>query len=192
MAEPDTDMPEPPRAQRPKSRLFWRVLVALSLALNVLVLGAALGLFLSGGPERGERPGAELRAAGRLPTAMMLPQDARQDLRARLRDGPADFAQSRGEERDLLRQIDRVLRADPLDRDALTGLFETRRALRQTRAEAVDQALIETLAAMPQAQREAFADRMAKRKLRKEGRGHDRKYPEHKHRDGDKQRAPYD
>lgn len=153
---------DPQSPETSKRKLPWRsVLLGLSLALNLLVIGAVVGFLVTarevGGPER---PGAELRAAGRLPIVVMLPKEARKDLRGRLKTYQLP---GRGADR-AIRQEFRVLLQSPIvDPEALSVLFAENRALRRARAEAVDSALIEVLVAMPQTERVRFAERLGRR-----------------------------
>lgn len=157
---------DPQSSETPKRKLPWRtLLLGLSLALNLLVIGAVVGVLMSardsGAPER---PGAELRAAGRLPLVVMLPRKAREDVKIRLKTvGLPD----RRADRAIRQQVKVLLSAPTVDPEALTALFAENRALRDARARAVDRALIEVLVAMPQADRIRFAERLERR-----GHGH--------------------
>ncbi|MEM8957921.1 MAG: periplasmic heavy metal sensor [Pseudomonadota bacterium] len=152
------DEPAPPRRRR--TGLF----LGLSLALNLLVIGAIVGALLlarGGGPER---RGEELRAAGRLPVAAMLPPHARAALWDGLRaDGAGDREAYRAAFRAGAEQLDAALRADPFDPARVAALFAERRAFRDARAAEVDLVLVEVLAGMSVQERRAFADRMSRR-----------------------------
>ncbi|MCR9085995.1 MAG: periplasmic heavy metal sensor [Rhodobacteraceae bacterium] len=160
-------MDDPAQPRRRRTGLF----LGLSLALNLVVIGAIIGALLlarGGGPER---PGAELRAAGRLPVAAMLPPDARAELREGLRaQGAGDKAAYRAADRAHAERLDAALRAEPFDPALVAELFAERRAFRGERAAAVDLVLVEVLAGMNADDRAAFADRMRRHNRKKSSR----------------------
>lgn len=154
-------MDDPAQPRRYGRRI--RILLGLSLALNLLVIGAIVGAlgFFGDGPER---PGAELRAAGRLPVAAMLPSEARSVLRDAIKTRSGQSREERrAESRAYAERLDRALRAQTVDPVMLAALFAERRAQRDARAAEVDAVLVEVLATMSVQQRADFADRLRKR-----------------------------
>lgn len=153
------DDPVQPRRRR------TGLLLGLSLALNLVIIGAIVGLLIFARGHGPERPGAELRAAGRLPVAAMLPPEARDALRDGLREnGGRNKSADRALYRALSEQLDTALRAEPFDPGRVAALFAERRALRTERAQEVDNVLVEVLAGMSPADRVRFADRMERRR----------------------------
>lgn len=149
MADPDT-----PR------RPWRRVLFGLSLALNFLIVGAIIGLLVFARGGGTERPAAELRAAGRLPMAAMLPPEARGALRDGLR---AKGIRNGAIWRANADRLDAALRADPFDPSGVSAILAERRALRDGRAAEVDAVLVNVLGELSRSERIAFADRMQRR-----------------------------
>lgn len=153
-------MDDPAQPRRRRTGVF----LGLSLALNLVIVGAIVGLLLFARGGDPERPGAELRAAGRLPVAAMLPPEARKQLRAGLREsGGRDKSADRGAWRAQAEALDAALRADPFDPARVTAALAERRALRDSRAAEVDLVLVEVLAGLSPEQRAGFADRMQRR-----------------------------
>lgn len=154
-------------SEQPKrSPIWWRLLVGVSFALNLLVVGIVIGA-ITFGPGQSGRPGAELRAAGRLHLAAMLPMDARQDLRERLRVSEREDAP--GSLRALAQQLDAALRAEPFVPAGVAVIMEERRQQQDLRAARVDAALVATLESMAPEEREVFADRVRRNADRRLG-----------------------
>ncbi|WP_050931424.1 periplasmic heavy metal sensor [Aestuariivita boseongensis] len=154
-----TDNTQPAHSQWSRG---LRVLFGLSLALNLLVVGALAGAWLRHGWSGHDmhRGGGGM---GRI-LYQELPQDARRALRQDLR-GSLD--------RDMMRAtrigpaLDKVLRAETLDLDALRDLMARHAAALQTGQNAMREGWLKTLAGMSREERMAYADRLRDRAMRR-------------------------
>lgn len=143
-----------PGATVPKRRLWLRIVFGLSLALNLLVLGVAVGAALRfGGPDGARRPPPVVGAA----LYRELPRDDRRAFRQAMEKSP----QARGPGRkEVAGQIAALLRASPFDISALQALLDDQAAQRGQWQKAASQALIAQLARMDPQERAAYADRV--------------------------------
>ena len=154
----------PPR----RSPLWMRILLGVSLALNLAVVGLAVGASLRligpGGPPPHSFGGALIRA---------MPAE---DRKAIGRQARAHIGRS-GHKADSA-QLIAALRATPYDQSVVVELLEAQAAGRQAFAEALQTAWLERVQAMTDAERMAFADGLeaaeARRKKHYKG-GTDRK-----------------
>lgn len=146
-------------AAAPKPPFRWgRLVMFLSLAFNLAVLGVVGGAWL-GGPEH-RRPDFVARDIGFGLFNDALTEDDRKALRRAFAEAKPDFRAERGEMRADLQTLLAVLRAEPLDADALRAMLQKgvdRNANRQALGQKV---LVERLIDMPAAQRVALADRL--------------------------------
>lgn len=139
----------------PSRRSVWlRILLGASLALNLLVLGLAIGAVLRfGGPDGARRPPPVLGAA----LYRELPREDRRAYRKAMQELP----NVRGPDRKTAaRQIAQLLRATPFDPDALgtlLGEYATRRDKWHAMAGMV---LLEQVDQMSENERMAYADRI--------------------------------
>ncbi len=157
----------------PPVRRWVRVLLVVSLGVNLLVAGAVVGAFLNGPPDR--RSGAS-NAEMTLPYTRALTEDDRRDVRRELRrtlfsdrDEHGALAQS------YVRAIE-VLRAAPFDPEALTTVLEDQSNTARSRMVKGQQALIAVITGMTDADRAAYADRLEHelQKLEKRGKAWNR------------------
>lgn len=135
------------------SRL-WRVVLVVSLALNLAVAGIIGGAMVSG--RFGERPSPRIDfAIG--PVARALTDDER---RAIGRDLRADRSLRGHDFRGQMAAVAAALRADPYDPAVTLALLEEQAdRLNQVQARA-RMAVLDRIAAMPPERRRAFADRL--------------------------------
>lgn len=139
---------------KPRMTTGLRIVFGLSLALNVLVIGALVGVWLRhDGPDA--QPGA--RAGIGKVLYQELSQEDRQLLRRELRDSV---------DRRLLRsvrigpELDAALRAEEFDVEAVRGLMERQASALQTGQMAMREGWLELLAGMSREDRLAYADRL--------------------------------
>lgn len=153
-----------PAAARPR---HWpRVLLAVSLFFNLLVIGAIAGAHLRDGRDAGRTPPvdrAAMHGTGLVPFFEAMPREARGQigtaLRARGEAARPDRAALEAEFATILA----ALRAEPFERAALEAVMTAQQARVSARVEAGRGALLDVLAGMSQAERAAFADRMEQR-----------------------------
>lgn len=161
MSDATPSPPSPPAAAVPRTRGWVKVVLALSLALNLAVLGMVGGALLRGGP-----PGREDRDFGLGPMADALDRDDRRALRdafaAAFPEARAGREALRGDFGALLQ----ALRAEPFDPAALDAAFATIAARNAALLEGGRAVLADYLKALSPEARAAFADRLD-RALRK-------------------------
>lgn len=143
-----------------KTPLWMRLTLFVSVALNVLVIGAAVGFVLTDGPDR--RPDRGRTDFGSF--YMRSLSDA--DRRALRRDFESGL-QRQGRDRgafimDLRATLD-TLRASPFDQDAFVSAMAEQSGARVQREEMGRQILANRIAAMTDAERAAYADQLEER-----------------------------
>ena len=158
MNTPET-RPRPPRTPR-----GVKIVLAMSLAINLLIAGAVGGAFLGGRPEGGMRDRAEAaRILGLGPLATALD---RRDRAAGISAAGADRAAMRAERQRLVE----AARADPFDRAEAEAALERQRAIVSGLQDRGYGALLDYLETMPAEDRAVFADSL-QHMLARQGRG---------------------
>lgn len=153
-----TESPDP----RPKRRWLMPLLF-VSLALNLMIAGIAVGWALSGQDRDRDRrsPEArELRGTIGEPYFRALPDDKQRDL---VRDVISDrdrFRENRNELRSRVQSFLAALRADPFDPEAVAVIMEGQRDVALGRQKLGEELLLKQLSAMSPEERAAYADRM--------------------------------
>ena len=133
----------------------WRIVLVLSLGLNLLVIGFVVGLALTG-PERKSGPrGLDL---GPGPLAQAL---SPQERRAVLLDLRASGGFQRGQMREYMQDLLNALRATPFDPDVLSEVMTAQRQKLNQMQDAAQSALFAQINAMSPERRAAFADAVA-------------------------------
>lgn len=151
MTAPDAP---PPAARR--TPLWMRVVLLVSLALNLAVVGVVAGLLAGGRPDgvaapRGAATGLYLRA---------LPEEHREAMREGLRREGGQFRIDRAALRAETAATLAALRAEPFDAVAFAARIAQQRQTLADRVSAGDRLLVERLAAMTPEERRAYADRL--------------------------------
>ncbi|MGD9864339.1 MAG: periplasmic heavy metal sensor [Pseudodonghicola sp.] len=138
----------------PRMRPWLRVLLGVSLALNLLVAGLAVGAAIrfGGGPERVRPP---------MPLGALLYRELPREDRKTLRDRNLGAREERAARRRAdAEELNAALRAVPFDQARIEA-FLTRDAARQAGLEeAMRHAWLARVAAMSDADRAAYADRL--------------------------------
>lgn len=150
---------EPAPMTPQKSSKALRIALALSLTLNLAVLGVIAGAALRGGPMMRE---AMVRDPGFGPYTEALSPEDRKALRRALFEKAPEIREARKEMREEAQAIIALLRSDPFDPAAFAARMETQhdRVARQLR---LGQDLLhERVLAMSAPERQAFADRLEK------------------------------
>lgn len=140
-----------------------RIALAVSLALNLLIIGALGGAYVAEDDDdnivaQHPPPPGAVGAFGVFSRAM-LPEDRRaigDALRAR---GDEFRAGRRAERREVIAVID-ALRGRPFDAATLTSVFESQKARAAERVSMGQKALIDRISAMSEAERQEYADRL--------------------------------
>ena len=158
-------------AENPKSTKGLRIALALSVAVNLAVLGLVAGAFLRDGP--GMRS-AMVRDLGFGPYTEALSPDDRAALRRALFEKAPDIRENRRMMRDDTEALLVLLRAETFDAQAFRDRMEAQHARMETQLRLGQDLLQAFIIAMPDDDRRAFADRL-ERGLRhhKDGEGKD-------------------
>lgn len=144
----------------PKTGRRWgRVLLGLSLALNVLVLGVVLGGILGhrhdDGPDRRDDRFAEVG-----PYSRALSDADRAALRNELRAAWPQLRENRTAVRDSFREVLAALRAEPYDPGRVETLLVAQSDRISSQIALTRGLLLSRLAEMSPDERKAFADRL--------------------------------
>lgn len=139
-----------------------RIALVLSLAVNLLILGAVAGmLWRHAGPDglrmRGAPPGLGSYA---LPYVQALPVQDRRALHDALREGEAGRRQSRAARRAAYADVLSALRAEPFDADVLRAALARQRDTVMTVQDRAQALWLDRVRMMDAPARAAFADRI--------------------------------
>jgi uncharacterized membrane protein len=151
MSDP-TLPPQPPVPGR-----GLRIALFVSVALNLCIIGLVGGALWHGRPEGGPRFARDL---GFGPFTEALSPEDRRALVREFGRGEGGARAFRREMRADMETLLGLLRADPLDRDALGVLFARMAERGQERLETGQGLIEERILAMPPEARRAFADRL--------------------------------
>lgn len=138
----------------PRRRLWLRILLGASLALNLLVVGLAVGAALRfGGPDGARRPPPVLGAM----LYRELPREERKAVRREMRERSVDPGPGR---KAATREVAALIRKSPFDTAALEMLLQEQFERRETWQAMANTVLIEQLGRMSDDARQAYADRL--------------------------------
>jgi uncharacterized membrane protein len=168
MAEMRPDLPGGTR-----TATWVKVALVLSLGLNLAILGVIAGAWISPDGPRQTRIDAAARDMGATPFVRALEHEDRRALFEAMRREAEPLRQNRDELRLRFEALLGALRADPFDPFEVQSLLALQRGAATERQMIGERLLVDRLAAMSPAARDAFADRLEEG-LRRGGRGHDR------------------
>lgn len=135
-----------------RPRRWMSVVLILSLGLNLLIAGLALGAMLRFHGEAGDVPPGFGPALFRA-----LPDTDRKALRGELADRHRFGSDRRAED---FQALDQALRAVPFDQTAVQELLESQVQTNVEIQKALQQRWLERVAYMTDAERKAYADRL--------------------------------
>ena len=158
-APPAPPNPPPNPLARHVSLRVMRIALAVSVALNLAILGVVAGSFLHQGGGMGGR-GEMGRDLGFGPFGEALAPDDRRVLRDWLKARAPELRTANSQRYADLTAVQAALRAQPFDPAALRAAFEAMRGRMEDQLALGHQALTEVILAMPDAQRLALADRL--------------------------------
>lgn len=147
----------------PKSsgtRLWVRVLLVVSLAFNLLVIGAVVGFVIKGGPHRPGTYAAHVADSAVGPLTRALTFEDRRSIGRSLRKQNKEAGWGRREHRAAIEDMLVLLQATPFDADAFSDKLNATMIAMQGRVSRSGQALVEHLDRMSDADRLAYADRV--------------------------------
>ncbi|WP_299705731.1 periplasmic heavy metal sensor [uncultured Tateyamaria sp.] len=134
--------------------VWVKILLGLSLAINLGIAGLVGGIALSGGPLGGKGPGMGYA----MPYVLALPQEDRRAVFGVVR-GNRDLP-GRDVRRAVYGEMVALLKADTFDRAAVTAILERQaRGVEQVQSVAQDEWL-DRVAAMSDEERRAYAERV--------------------------------
>ncbi|TXI05513.1 MAG: periplasmic heavy metal sensor [Pseudorhodobacter sp.] len=143
--------------EKPKSSKGLRIALALSVALNLAVLGLVAGAILRDGP--GMRA-AMVRDLGFGPYTEALSPEDRKALRRALFEKAPDIRENRRKMREDTQALLALLRNDPFDADAFHARMEAQHERMEDQLRLGQDLLQDFITAMPAPERRAFADRL--------------------------------
>lgn len=140
----------------PKQDRRLRIALAVSVGLNLLVAGLAIGAAFHGGPDRDKMS----RDLGFGPFSEALDMNQRRALRDSLIEKSPEIRSAMQQRRADLSQLLAALRAEPFDVSRMQSALETMRQRLTTQLTLGQNALADVLIKMPTEQRLEFADRL--------------------------------
>lgn len=140
---------------KPKMKLWLKLLLAGSLALNLAIAGLAAGAALrhKGGKDGYSRPPPSVGSL----LFRDLDRETRDALRSKAQDGHGSYRDRRRAENEAFLQL---LRADPFDPSALEEMLKGQAQKREDFQSAVRRAWLSQLAAMSAGERADYAERV--------------------------------
>lgn len=144
------------------SRL-WRIVLVLSLALNLAVVGVVVGAAASGRWGDGPPRSFDL---GLGPLSRALAPEERRAISRRLRE---DRSLRSFDLRERVNRVVATLQAEPFDPDALRGLLAEQSQRIATVQATAQEVILEQIIAMTPERRRAFADQLLEEMSRAKG-----------------------
>lgn len=134
--------------------MSWRTAFLVSVAINLIVLGAAAGYWVNGGFDVREVVVAEAPSVA-APAAVLreLPPASRQEVRRALAQGWRDTQAERAAMRAARAETARLMAAEPYDAAAVQAALATQRAASERVAARLHARLAESVADLTPAQR---------------------------------------
>lgn len=149
----------------------WKWVLGLSLALNLLIVGAIGGtIWRFNAKDGGDRRGHIEALASGVPYVRALPRDARRALGRKLRRDRADLPQ-RSERRALYQQMIDTLRQEPFDADAASEILATQAETAQTVQARAQSGWLEIVTEMNPEERAEVAERLEEGLKKRRGHG---------------------
>jgi uncharacterized membrane protein len=164
---------QPGKAVPSRTATWVKVVLVLSLGLNLAVLGVIAGAWLSPDGPRQTRIDTAARDLGATPFVRALDPEDRRALFQAMRREAEPLRQNRDELRLRFEALLGALRADPFDPSEVQSLLALQRGAATERQMIGERLLVDQLAAMSPEARDAFADRLEDA-LRRGGRDRDR------------------
>lgn len=145
-----------PVGMRPRTK----VLLAVSLGLNLLVVGAVGGMIFNGGPQRDPKGGKD---AAYGPYTRALSHEDRKEIGQVMRDEIGGYKENLPKVRAGFAALKEALSAESYDRDLVHKLVKEQEQVGLKRHQVGQRLLLERLDAMTPEQRHEFAERLVRR-----------------------------
>ncbi|MGZ9811726.1 periplasmic heavy metal sensor [Pseudoroseicyclus sp. H15] len=156
-------MQKPPK---PKPSRAWRIALVVSLGLNLLVFGLAIGAVIGGNVGPGMRPPVELSLG---PISRALSDDDRRALRRELGRQLAQRGVAEPDDSASLEALVAAVRTDPFEPEAVRDVLERQMQRAMSAGDAGREAFIARLEGKSPEEREAFAERLESETRRRPG-----------------------
>jgi uncharacterized membrane protein len=150
-----TDAPKPETTGR-----LVKLLLVVSLGINLAIGGLALGLWAFDKPKRPQSPDAVAFLT------FALPQEHRDALRKQLVSRRAELRSNRAAIRDLRLKMIEALQAEPFDITAVADILERQRARFLTLGELAHSALLERIGMLTPEERALYVESLKRRERR--------------------------
>lgn len=161
----DTDKPQMPTAQKTagserafESPLWMRLLLVVSLALNLLTIGALVGAVLTRPSPHGRQRGNGDPAAAFYLGA--LPSDKRREIGSIIRQNMREYRNDHGALAAGIEETATLLRSEVIDAETIRLAFREQRETLSERRDISDGLFAEYLAKMSLEERRDYADRL--------------------------------
>ncbi|MFV0359057.1 periplasmic heavy metal sensor [Tropicimonas sp.] len=152
--------PTPAESNRPRCPRWVRMVLFVSLAINLAVFGLVGGALLKFSRQGDMRPSFVSRELGLGPYMFALDDEARGRLIAAAGGRKDDLRRHRGEWAGAVQQSLAVLRADPFDAARFRQSLAQQADLAARGRDVGQDVLVEQIAGMSREERAAFADRL--------------------------------
>ena len=147
------------RSETPRNKRILRWALGLSLALNLLILGAVGGaLWRHGGPGQGPQGGLPGLQSYASPYVRALPPETRRELHEQMRTNGQAHHLDREARRGHYAQMLATLRAEPFDPDAAQMVLATQSEAVASVQKAAHAAWLAQVGAMTPEDRQQYAD----------------------------------
>ncbi|HID67437.1 MAG TPA: periplasmic heavy metal sensor [Roseibacterium sp.] len=146
----------------PRNGRGTKIALAISLALNLAIVGLVAGAVLGRGGSGGHGGSPALRSLGLGPFVMALSHGDRTELRDRIAGRSAPLREERRAIGRSLRVVQEALLADPFDRATAEAAFESSRGRVLSLQEAGHTALLDQIETMTMAERVELAEQLTR------------------------------
>ena len=154
----------------PSKRSWVMPLLAVSLVVNMLIVGIIAGFFFANGGGKGDRIDGPTRSLVGTPFIREIEPEDRRALALEIRRDDARLRENRTALRTRFEALLDALNADPFDPEAVRAILREQRDIALRRQNIGEALLVDQLQKLSPEERAAYADRLARdlRRLRQE------------------------
>lgn len=156
------DQDTPPKAPRPGARRWVKIVLAVSLTLNLAVIGLIAGAGVKHWRDDDHRRPVRSDVTSFGPYTRALPEEARARMRAAYRDKSGDLGRARKDLRQDFESLRAALEAVPYDEAAVVAIMDRQRGRIDTQVLVVRRLFLDEVAAMSDDERAALARNLKK------------------------------